>query len=275
MTAAPVIFRDIEARLLAAALAEEGLPIPAALASAVAIADATDAARTPPSIPVLDMSAADAVDYAATLTRYRQIPGIEVPFVNALIDVAQRAADEAADALRTGGLDEIIVALRPRFDAAAAVIHAAAAHGITSATTAQDVIDKHDPKAIAVWQQIPAALAAMARLSRVRVNLSVQLGVAPTMDDMYQLLSGAHLDVLGYVDYSAAFTDPDAQAFDAAGAFYFHKSPTSGIDWLKLAAASGGRLRLNTPADVRRMIAERTRTRPPAVPIDQTMPKRG
>lgn len=275
MTAAPVIFRDIEARLLAAALAEHDLPIPAVLASAIAIADALSAARTPPSKPILGMSAAEAVEYAAVLARYVPPPGGTAAFINTLVDISNRAADDAADALRAGGVDEIIVALRPRFDAAAAVIHQAAAHGITSATTAQDVIDKHDPKAIAVWQQLPAALAAMARLSRVRVNLSVQLGVAPTMDDMYRLLSGPGIDVLGYVDYSAAFTHPDAPAFGAAGEFYFHNSPTSGIDWLKLAAASGGRLHLNTPAEVRRMIAERTRTRPPAVPIDQTMPRRG
>jgi hypothetical protein len=265
MSFPPVIFSITAARNIATQLASYDLPVPTVLAKAVAIDDATTQAATMPRPAVLEMSADQAVAYAATLTHYTPSPTV---YQNALAAVSNQAATEAADALRAGGLDDVIRALRPRFDAAAAILHEAVTHGITSATTAQDVIDKGTPEAIAVWQKLTGADTVLARIAAIRVSLSVSLGVAPTVQQMSQVNMTSSLATLGYVDYSAAFTHPDAQAFGATGEFYFRNSPTLGIDWLKLAAFSGGRLRLNTPAEVTAMYNQRTAGRT-SVPIDQ------
>lgn len=67
-----------------------------------------------------------------------------------------RALDALAD-----GLDDVFDQLRPRWDDAAAAVHAAAAAGITATMTADEVIDADDAALVAHWRALPAAVAAL------------------------------------------------------------------------------------------------------------------
>lgn len=264
-------FRSADARALAATLATWDVPIPPSLSKAVAIADACDGAHNPPDVPVLNMTGEQAIEYAAVLARYRPVIGGTSWLPDALNTVASRAAAEAAEALRAGDLDVVIVALRPRFDAAAAVIHRAAAHGITSTTTAQQVLDLHDPDAVTVWGELSTALSAIAGIAYARQSLSEQLGVTPNRADMRL----HYLADDGLIDYTVCYVAPDSNGFSTEGGMYKGRAPRNGIDWLALANSSGGRLRLNTPAESRTMLTDRARPAQPRVPLNETMPTRG
>lgn len=89
----------------------------------------------------------------------------------------------AADALTTraakaiiADIDRIIADLRPRWDAAAAVVHAAAQTGITSINLpAKAVIDLGDD-AVRAWRDMAAPLATLNRIWQLRNLLALHAG---------------------------------------------------------------------------------------------------
>jgi hypothetical protein len=72
-------------------------------------------------------------------------------------------------------LDRIITELRPAFDAAAIEVHDAAKTGLTSATTAEQVIDLGD-EAVAAYRRLASPLATLTRLWKLRNRLLFYVG---------------------------------------------------------------------------------------------------
>lgn len=256
-------FRPVDARSLAAMLTEAGVDLPAALGKALALGDAADAARTRPHRRALDLTAGELIEHAALLAAYDATSGDVSPMHQALVEIADQGAREAAADLRAGGIDTVIEQLRPEFDAAAAIVREAAALGIRSDTSPQWVMDA-GPKAIAAWQRLHPAIARLNQVAILRVRLSELLNLAPTLTDAQQM-SGLSLDV-GTVDYSVCFTDPDSGAFTVDGRSHRNRTPGASMDWLLLAASAP--LRLNTPAEVKAAYRRRSAIER-GVPLDE------
>jgi nucleotide-binding universal stress UspA family protein len=244
-------FRPTDARALARMLTEVGVDLPDAVRKAIALADAAEAAYARPHRRVLDLDPTELIAHAALHAAYNEPPSGVSPMRQALMDLAEQAAREAAEVLRSGGIDTVIEQLRPEFDDAAKVVREAAALGIRSDTSPQWVMDA-GPEAVTAWQRLRPALRRLDEIATIRVAISTSLHVAPVLERM-QSLAGPTADV-GAVDYSCAFVDPASAGFTIDGSSYHGRRVSAGIDWLRLAP---GGLRLNSPSEVEQMLAVR------------------
>lgn len=245
------IFRAVDARLLAQSIASFGAPVPAALATAVSVAETAMEAAGDQTRDVLDMTEDELREHVRLLALYKQNHVAE-----AAGRVAERAASEAGARLRAGEIDEVILSLRPSFDQAAEIVTTAAGYGITAHTSAEQVLALPDA-ALAAWRPLKAALGTLGKVDSMRRQLSVDLGVIPTSTEMWSQNSAAWR-AGNRIDYSVCYAAGDNWAMD--GTFYItppsqrgldgvptNPHPTDDIDWFRMA---GGGLHLNTVAEI-------------------------
>lgn len=262
-------FSPGDVRDLTGQLDRLGFTPPPALARAAEVIAVTEAERVSDDAhPCLDMSDEQILEYARgrALRIHPQVG--PHPYSSVLVAIGEQAALEAGDRLRAGEVDQIIEALRPRFDKAAAAYARAAGLGITSTTTAEQILAKRLATVTEAWYALDDARSVLEAVAAIRIRLSNRLDVSPTWRD-FDILDDATID-RGAIDYTAAFAAADDYSTDFGR--YLRRSPAAGIDWLGLAAGS---LRLNTPSEVKAKYAARWRTLHPAVPLDQTAPRRG
>ncbi|PKQ36538.1 MAG: hypothetical protein CVT61_00235 [Actinobacteria bacterium HGW-Actinobacteria-11] len=148
-------------------------------------------------------------------------------------------------------LERITGELRPKFDEAAALLHTAARHGITYATTAAEILDRNDAAATAAYRDVGSAVVTLDTIAALRISMSEMFDLSPTRDDVERVLFPRVLQA-GGVNHSVCFAEGDN--WSLFGGFYIEKNARGKLDWLKIAE---GGLRLNTPAEV----LEKLRTR--------------
>lgn len=89
--------------------------------------------------------------------------------------------DQLAAALAAGA-DDVLDALRPKFDEAADVVHAASETGINEHTTDRDIVKAEDVASMATaWRALPAAVDVLEQIAAVRIGLSKAAGVPPAV----------------------------------------------------------------------------------------------
>lgn len=102
---------------------------------------------------------------------------LEADLRHAVVQIDEDATAHAASTLATLA-DEVLDQLSPRFDQAAAALHAAASHGIQPGATAATVIDLA-PGAIAAWRDLPRHVRVLDDLADVRIRMTELLQLAP------------------------------------------------------------------------------------------------
>lgn len=158
------------------ALAREGITAPADATHAMALLHECSERYTSPDLRTwitgADLATLDAARIMTELdsawvraSMLRQGSGLLHDVLDVL-DVLDARAVEAVAA----DVHRLIGDLRPAWDVAANVVAAAAATGISSASTAADVIKLGDD-AVAAWRTLPPAIATLNRLHRVRNRL--------------------------------------------------------------------------------------------------------
>lgn len=236
-------FTQSEANELVGLIANIDVELPPALARYEEIKQAmAEASSSPPAANVLDLTADELMAYAEKLALYRA--PTTLPALGGVVD---QAASAAREALKSGEIDATIISLRPAFDAAAKKLNKAARMGITSATTAEQILRFPDPDAIETFKGLPRVIAAISRIAQFRIRVSELLDVSPTAHEQ-SLLRGYNY---GYdiTDFSGAFTADDS--FSISGAHnvngqLHHFSKSASIDWLALGRLD---LYLTTPAE--------------------------
>lgn len=147
-------------------------------------------------------------------------------------------------------LDDLVIALRPKFDALTApIVVAAQQYGFTYATTSDQVIDLADEGASAAWREARAAWKTVTPIVRFRMRVSDLFGVSPTLEELARNFYTPNPRI--ELDYSVCFAAGSAWSYDHA--LYLGQKPGQ-LDWFALAA---GGLHLNTPSEVRELIAAR------------------
>lgn len=181
----PVITRSMAApaRSEVAALLTElralGVDPPADGVRALELVDEVERLAAPPDvagwIARADLSTLGAEDVMTGVRRSVVQLRLTDPAGRGLLRDAVEALTRRAVAALAGDVDRIVGELHPGWDAAAAVVRAAAAAGIGTASTAADVIALGDAAA-AAWRTLPPALAVLDRVHRVRTRLLVLAG---------------------------------------------------------------------------------------------------
>lgn len=236
-------FTQSEASELVGLITNIGGELPPALARYEEIKQAmTDASSSPPTANVLDLTADELMAYAEKVALYRAPETLP-----ALASVVDRAAHAAREALKAGEIDATIISLRPAFDAVAKKLNKAARMGITSATTAEQILRFTDPDAIETFKGLPRVIATIASIAQFRIRVSELLDVSPTAHEQ-SLLRGVSYGP-DIVDFSGAFTADDSFSISGdhnvnGSLHYFSKSAS--IDWLALGRLD---LYLTTPAE--------------------------
>lgn len=240
-------FYSTEANELVSLLTSVGAKLPPSLAKYEDIKRAmTEAADTPAPPNTLEATTEELITYAEKVALLRMTDhNGRNEFKTVLGDVLDQAARDARSALTLGEIDAAIIALRPTFDAAAVKLNKAARMGITSATTADDVMRFTDPDAIDTFKELPRVIATLSSIAQFRIRISELLDVSPTADEQSQL-RGWRVDLNDPVDYSGAFTAGDVYSIDGDYNVGKKLSRNAGLDWLALGLAD---LYLTTPAE--------------------------
>ncbi|MGI8614447.1 MAG: hypothetical protein ACR2KL_10970 [Nocardioidaceae bacterium] len=166
-------------------------------------------------------------------------------------------ACDAAGALADEATHFIADTLRPRFEAAVAVVRQAAAAGVTATTDAASIVQQGDATTLTVYRQLPGAVKVLDDLAELRDWLTSQCGVGPAAYPAAAYLAvGATLAELdGFSDHDdetqlVAFTDP---VWHGAG-FREEVVHRCGGRWLAMVA-DGLELRLNDGAEAAAVVA--------------------
>lgn len=236
------------ARDLLALLERENLPVPAALTRALKICDL---GRQPPPARVLDMTD-EALLTLSVVTMVQFSP--TQAYRDAFVRLSERALAEAGDIIRDEHLDDLVLALRPRFDDAADVLHRAVAAGIGPNTIAADVINLDNGDALAVWKLIGPAQDALTAVAAVRERVTQLLNAAPTQAQANRLI-GEPPNMPIEIDYSILYA--------AAVQRNQRRTPRN---WLALAQI-GLHLATNSEAEERLGATQPVRLRPLFVPM--------
>lgn len=250
------------------------IPLPASLMRAMEIDTMLTAHREEPPTPAfLELDDDELIAHLETRivrTALSDRSRMQAYHPQAIAEVTTAAFEQASIQLAAGGVDEIIEALRPAFNDAAAVLSEAAKLGFTSKTTAQDVIDRNDDNAMTVWRALDKAMTTLHKIADIRRKLSVTLDASPTLEEQKPIVPFGIDYVTGnrVIDWSVAFAAGDN--WGVLGEFHIDRIFNGTVDWLALA---GSGLHLNTPSEVRAKHADRLRTTPrmPAIPLHEQM----
>lgn len=141
--------------------------------------------------------------------------------------------------------DDYIMAMRPRFDAAASTIAAALALGLDQNTTYPTLVEEGTPDQITAWRAALEARATLDQIAAARISMSAWLDLLPQGNALYPT---------EVPDYTPAFM---VQAAPIAS----DKTQISGNAlthrWLYLQNSEGTALKLNTIADLNAVGYER------------------
>lgn len=233
-------------------LANENVPVPDIIDTALAKKATADAYAANP--PLSGLLSGDDTNLRTVLFDTAVRHHASARALGAGLDHAHRLVTdqlwaELLDAVT--GLDQVIVALQPAFDAAAApIVNAAQTYHLSWTTTSDQVILMNNPSAVDAWRAVRTTWPTLARFAAIYRSMNNTFDTHPNADDLTALAFG--LDHHGYLVH-----DPDLSVCFAAGdnwgvkrEYYLDTNPTntsSGIDWLRLA---GGGLHLNTPTEV-------------------------
>lgn len=150
--------------------------------------------------------------------------------------------------------DEIVASLAKDFDASLIVVKRAAAQGITSTTTAADILSDGGAKTVTAWKELPAAVNALDRIAALRMQLN-GIGVGPSEPDVACLVAAssignaddlkrAQFTYKGEYRWSAELTGPSSHP-TLAQATVRRPVPRVGGSWLALVN-DGFTPRINT-----------------------------
>lgn len=219
---------------LADRLTSNNIPVPKPLERAVEIIRQCRANHPEPTRPILNLSDDEVIEHAKQLALHWATRGAvqNSIYVEALVALEDKAVAEAQTELQNGAAEDIIKALRPKFNAAAKILQDAIAAGITENTTADDIIDSPHPQAAALWRALPGSIQRLNEIHAIRVYLSQTLELAPTQDDFNFHAGSGSFDLNARRDYSVAYAEADNWTLDQ-----------DKISWLRMAAAG---LRLNS-----------------------------
>lgn len=155
-------------------LAALGVDVPPDAVRALQLAEAVERLAAPPDVAGWvqrsDLFAISGEDVMVALRRSVVQLQLAAPAGRGLLREAVDALTARAVAALAADAERLIDALRPSWDTAAGVVAAAAATGITSASTAADAIKLGDDAA-AAWRTLAPALAVLDRLHRLRNTL--------------------------------------------------------------------------------------------------------
>lgn len=228
-----------------------GVTMPPAIADAAAVcADAhsgglTRQAAAPPAADVLRLDRDGLLDHIRDRAAQRLATDI---LPEAVHTVAAELAQAAGQAMRAVA-DDLIGQMRPAFDRAATVVHAAHAAGLRPGHTAEDVLDL-PTHAVAAFKALPAAVAAINTIAACRNAMADTLDIAP--------LTNSFAEPPGTRNYAAAFS--------VGPVWRGGRNESDSDRWLRIAAS--GPLRLLSIADTDR--ADRASRPPPRPPVDPT-----
>lgn len=151
-------------------------------------------------------------------------------------------------------LDRMVEGLQTRFrEDAEGLIVAAQVHGITVDTSPAQVVEREDQAFTAAYNAMKRSWLAIQPVVEFRILMSKVFEVSPTLDELRALSPLPGVIDHDTMNWSVAFTD--GQWSPGTGLLVDNKH-RSHLDWLALAR---GGLRLNTPTEVSRMLAERAR----------------
>lgn len=176
----PVITRSMtaparsEVAALLAELRALGVDPPADAVRALELVDEVERLAAPPDVAgwvaQADLSTLGAEDVMTGVHRSVVQLRLTDPAGRGLLREAVDALTTRAVTALAGDVDRIIDHLRPAWDAAAAVVHAAAAAGIRTGSTTTDAVQLGD-SAVEAWRRVGPAVAELDRLHRVAVQL--------------------------------------------------------------------------------------------------------
>lgn len=168
-----------EVAALLAELRALGVDPPVEAVRALELVNEVERLAAPPDvagwIARADLSTLGAEDVMTGVRRSVVQLRLTDPAGRGLLREAVEALTRRAVAALAGDVDRIVEELHPGWDAAAAVVHAAAAAGIRTASTTTDVLRLGDAAA-AAWRILPPALAALDRMHRVRNRMRMLAG---------------------------------------------------------------------------------------------------
>lgn len=247
--------RAIDARALATTITKTGIDAPAPLTRAVEILDRLDHLEAP-TTGILNLEDDDIAGFVDRIAIQRATAINQGAYAHreALDITRDGVAEEAAQALRDGGVDDLIKALRPRFDKAAKVLHKASQqYGFNTRTSAEDVLNLDNHEATGTYRAISEAISVITEIADVRIKLSRLLGVSPTLQESMDARGASTwLDPNVQFDFTICFAADGNWSVD--GTMHVDKRADAGPDWLRMAATG---LRLNTPTEVRELYRQR------------------
>lgn len=245
-------FTAQDARVLVRNLTELSVPVPQPVTRAIEIVEniaATLEYRTPTGI--LNLNDDDITQAIRTEAHHQDSNRYWTP---ATFSITQQVWADLEQALHDGLHETIVTALQKPFAKAAAALHAAARHGYTARSTADDALNQNDPDAVKVWQAIAPATDDLDNILKVRATLCRALDLAPTvplimaLNNWDRLINPIPQQVPDWTVLIAADT------WSSDGTLNTNQRLGNSPDWLRIAQDG---LHLNTIDEVNQKIAAR------------------